>query len=89
MFEELKKKALKSSILGSIILILAGLGLAGWNALDAFYSVKGYTDFTTIPTEEISNQLVTVDLQYNFGCFLEAYEKIPRPALSKPRICIM
>ena len=41
MFEELKKKALKSSILGSIILILAGLGLAGWNALDAFYSVKG------------------------------------------------
>jgi len=75
MFEELKKKALKSSILGSIILILAGLGLAGGDALDAFYSVKGYTDFNTIPTEEISNQLVTVDLQYNFGCFLEAYEK--------------
>ena len=29
MFEELKKKILKSSLLWSIILIIAGLGLAG------------------------------------------------------------
>lgn len=83
MFEELKKKTLKSSLLGSIILILAGLGLAGWNALDAFYSVIGYTDFTTIPTEDISSQLVTVDLKYNFGCYLEEYEKNTKTGSTK------
>ena len=75
MFEELKKKTLKSSIVGSIILILVGLGLAGWNALDAFYSIKGYTDFYTLAPEEVSNQIVTVDLTDNYGCYLEEYER--------------
>ena len=34
MFEELKKKIMKGSLLWSIILIIAGLGLAGWNAMN-------------------------------------------------------
>ena len=41
MFEELKKKALKSTLAWSIILIIGGVVLAGWNAMDAFYSVQG------------------------------------------------
>lgn len=40
MFEELKKKALKSTLAWSIILIIGGVVLAGWNAMDAFYSVQ-------------------------------------------------
>ena len=83
MFEELKKKTLKSSIVGSIILILVGLGLVGWNALDAFYSIKGYTDFYTLAPEEISNQIVTVDLTENYGCYLEEYSKNTKTGATK------
>lgn len=74
MFEELKKKILKSSLLGSIILIIAGLGLAGWNAMDAFYAATGYVDFTQLAPEQIKSQLVEVDLTESLGCYLEAYE---------------
>lgn len=75
MFEELKKKILKSSLFGSIILIVIGLGLAGWFAIDAFYAVTGYADFTQLPPDQIKSQLVEVNLTYNYGCYLEAWEK--------------
>ena len=75
MFEELKKKILKSSLFGSVILIIAGLGLAGWFALDAFHAATGYVDFTTLTPDQIKSQLVETDLMYNFGCYLEAWEK--------------
>lgn len=75
MFEELKKRALKSTLAWSIILILAGLGLAGWNAMDALQVVTGYTDFASLAPEEIKNQVVKIDLAYNFGCYLKAYSE--------------
>ena len=75
MFEELKKKALKGTLLWSIILILAGLGLAGWNAMDAFYVVTGYVDFSTLESDKISNQVVKLDPTDTFGCYLEAYSE--------------
>ena len=53
MFEELKKKIMKGSLLWSIILIIAGLGLAGWNAVNAFYAATGYVNFTTLAPEEL------------------------------------
>ena len=73
MFEELKKKALKSTLAWSIILIIGGVVLAGWNAMDAFYSVQGGVDFSTLGYEELGSQIVNVDLEYNFGCYLEEY----------------
>lgn len=75
MFEELKKKILKSSLLWSIILLIAGLGLAGWNAMDAFYAATGYVDFTKLAPDQIKSQLVDVNLAESFGCYLEAYER--------------
>lgn len=75
MFEELKKKIMKSSLLWSVILIIAGLGLAGWNAMNAFYAATGYADFTQLAPDRIKNQLVDFDLTENFGCYLEAYEE--------------
>lgn len=75
MFEELKKKIMKSSLLWSVILIIAGLGLAGWNAMNAFYAATGYVDFTQLAPDRIKSQLVDFDLTENFGCYLEAYEE--------------
>ena len=76
MFEELKKKILKSSILGSVLLILVGLGLAGWNAIDAFYSVTGYPDFTQLTPDQITEgKLVEFNATESFGCYLEEYER--------------
>lgn len=70
MFEELKKKVLKGSLAWSIILILVGLGLAGWNAMDAFYCVRGGVDFTTLEPDQINNQVVKLDLTDNFGSYM-------------------
>lgn len=75
MFEELKKKILKSSLLWSVILVIAGLGLAGWNAMDAFYAATGYVDFTKLAPDQIKSQLVDVNLTESFGCYLETRER--------------
>ncbi len=78
MFEELKKRTLKGTLAWSIILILVGLGLAGWNAMDAFQIVTGYTDFASLEPDKISNQVVKVELADNFGRYLEEYSKNTR-----------
>lgn len=75
MFEELKKKALKNSLVSIIIFIIAGIGLAGWNAIDAFYCVTGYVDFENLAPDEIKSQIVKVELKDNFGSYLEQYSK--------------
>ena len=79
MFEELKKRTLKGTLAWSIILILAGIGLAGWFAMDAFYVATGFVDFTALEPDEINNQVVKVELSTNLGgCYLEEYSKNTR-----------
>lgn len=79
MFEELKKRTLKGTLAWSIILILVGIGLAGWNAMDAFHVVTGFVDFTALEPDEISNQVVKIELSNNLGgCYLEEYSKNTR-----------
>lgn len=73
MFEELKKKALKSSLGITIILLLGGFGLAGYMASDVYYVATGYADFEQLEPDEIRNQLVEYDMTVNFGCYLEEY----------------
>lgn len=75
MFAELKSRILKSTLFGYIVLIVVGLGLAGWNALDAYYAVAGYQDFTQLAPDEIKNQLVKVDLTDNFSYYLEQFKQ--------------
>lgn len=74
MFQELKKKTLKTSLVLSVILILIGLGLAGFMATNMYYVVFGYADFEQLEPDEIKNQLVDFDMTTNFGCYLEEYE---------------
>lgn len=75
MFEELRKKSFKGSLLVAILFLIAGIALAGFNAGNAFFATTGYVDFTTLTPDEIKNQLVDVELVENFGCYLEEYSE--------------
>lgn len=76
MFEALKKKSLKSALVGSIILILIGGGLIFFQGPEAFYAVVGYVDFETLEPDEIHGRImVDVDVTSNFGCYMEEYEE--------------
>ena len=74
MFEDLKKKSFKKSLWASIFLIIAGLALIGWDAMNFWYAVTGYVTFEDLAPDQIRNQLVDVELTANFGCYLEEYE---------------
>lgn len=76
MFETLRKKSVKSVLVGSIILILIGLGLVFFQGPEAFYAVVGYADFESLEPDDIhTRMLVDVDLSLNWGCFVEEYEE--------------
>lgn len=75
MLEELKKKSFKSSLVLSIILIIAGLALAIWQAPNAFYAMTGYVQFEDLELDEIKNQLVKIDVDTVFDCYLEEYSE--------------
>ncbi len=74
MFEELKKKSLKKSLFVTIVLMIAGLALVIWHAINFWYIVTGYAQFEQLQPNQIRNQLVDVNLTANFGCYLEEYE---------------
>lgn len=75
MFEELKKKSFRSSLILTIILACIGLALAIHFALGAWYVTTGYVPFVDLTPEEISNQWVAVDLEDNYGSFADTTEK--------------
>ena len=76
MFEALRKKSLKSALVGAIILILIGGGLIFFQGPEAFYAVAGYVDFETLEPDEIHNRImVNVAVSSNFGCYMEEYEE--------------
>lgn len=72
MLETLKKKSFKSSLVFSVILLIAGCALVFYHLGNAISVFTGYTDFTTLAPEEIRSQLVDVELYQNMGCFMES-----------------
>lgn len=74
MFEELRKKSFKKCLVVAVIFLIFGCALTIYNASDAFYSIFGYVDFTSLEPDKIKNQLVEFDMTANFGCYLEEYE---------------
>lgn len=76
MFEALRKKSLKSALVGSIILILIGGGLLFFQGPGAFYAVVGYVDFESLEPDDIHSRImVNVDVTSNFGSYMEEYEE--------------
>jgi len=74
MFEELKKKTFKASLVWSIILLIAGGILTFLFADEVFYAATGYEDFEELEPEAIKNQNVEFAMNANFGCYMEEYE---------------
>lgn len=70
MFEELKKKAIKSTLFGTIILIAAGLVMTVLGAYRSYYTFAGYVDFTQLSPDKIRFQSVQIDLNSNFGSYM-------------------
>ena len=75
MFDELKKKSVRSSLAFTIILGGIGLALAIYFALGTWYVTMGYVPFVKLAPDEIRNQWVAVDLTENWGSFAETTEK--------------
>lgn len=75
MFETLRKKALKATLVWSIILMIVGLGLIIFRAQATYYTVFGYAKFEDLEPDEIKSQFVDIEMTLNYGFFLEEYEK--------------
>lgn len=71
MLEELKKKGFKKSLPLSIILIIAGLVLAIWNAVSAFCAVAGYATFEDLKPNQVGSKLVEADVNIVYASYLE------------------
>ncbi len=83
MFESLKKKSLKSSLVLTIILGIAGISLAACFAVGTWYVVTGYVSFVELSPNQISNQWVALELRENWGSFAEVQETDSNTHISK------
>ena len=75
MFEALRKKSLKSSLVLTVILAAIGIALMVGFAVGTWYVVTGYVSFVDLKPDEISNQWVALELKDNWGSFAETTEK--------------
>lgn len=75
MIEALKKKSFKSSLIFSIICLVAGAFLTVYYAKDVISTATGYEVFEQLEPDEIKNQLVEIDVTANFGCYMEEYSE--------------
>jgi len=75
MLEDLKKKSFKKSLILSIILIIGGISLSVYNVMGAFYSLTGFVQFEELEPDEIRNQMVNIDVNAVFDCYLEEYSE--------------
>lgn len=71
MFEDLRKKTFKKSLIWTVIVLIVGLTLVIWKIADLFF----ITDFSTLSPDEISNQFVKVNLDENWGYYMEEVER--------------
>lgn len=83
MFESLKNRSLKSSLVLTIILGVIGAALAVYFSVGAWYVTTGYVSFVKLEPDEISNQWVALELQENWGSFAETAETDSKTHISK------
>ena len=76
MLEKLKKKSIKKSISGIIILLIIGIVLIGIEFSAVISMIKGHVKFETLEPEEIrADLIVDASIDVNFGGFMEEYEE--------------
>ncbi len=75
MLENLKKKSIKKVLTGSILLLIIGAALVVWQGSHAIYALIGYQQFEDLKPDEIKNQLVKINVDTVFDCYLEEYSE--------------
>lgn len=76
MFDKLKKKSVKSSLVTVIILLVIGIALCAFQLSNMIAVLKGRDVFEELKPEEIKEGLVVdASITANFGAFMERYEK--------------
>lgn len=70
MFESLRKKAFKKSLVSSVIMIIIGAGLMIFMGKHAFYAIFGYATFEDLKPDQIHNQLVNLSITQSFDAFM-------------------
>lgn len=75
MLENLKKKSIKKVLTGSILLLIIGVGLIIWQGSNALHVFIGYEQFEKLEPDEIKNQLVKINVDTVFDCYLEEYSE--------------
>ena len=83
MFESLKKKSLKNSLVLTIILAVIGVALAVYFAVGTWYVITGYVSFVDLKPNQISNQWVALELNENWGSFVETKETDSKTHISR------
>lgn len=76
MFEELKKKSIKNSIVWLVFAFIIGGLMIGLNVSNLGKMMKGHVVFEELAPDEINDTLIVdATIKDNFGAFLERYEK--------------
>lgn len=70
MFKELKKECFKKIRKELCILLICGAVLCLFNLGKFFWLLSDYQDFASLSPDEIRPQLVNIDFQENYGCFM-------------------
>lgn len=76
MLEKLKKKSIKKSWFGLLVLLVIGIALIWFEFSNVVSLLRGHVQFETLEPDEINGSLVVdVSIDTNFGAFLEEYER--------------
>lgn len=83
MFESLKKRSFRSSLVLTVVFALIGIALTVSFAVGTWYVVTGYVSFVELEPDQISNQWVALELKENWGSFAETTETNSKTHITK------
>lgn len=76
MFDKLKKKSIKKSLVSVILLVLIGVVLIALEFSNFISLLNGHVKFESLAPDEINEDLIVdATINVNFGCFAEYYEE--------------
>lgn len=77
MLEKLRKRSIKNTLVWSIIMFIIGFAIIIIKAPATINAIAGYERFENLEAykyKDFQDQMLDIELNANFGCFLEEYE---------------
>lgn len=75
MYENLKKKSFKRSLVVTALFIVIGISFMATNAKSVFSAIKGYQRFEDLAPDAIKDQKVEIDVTACIGPYMEEYSE--------------